>query len=454
MSAVDLKSLISSTKESGAKVAVLRDSKTLAVQITGYKEADGQLLAVGTDITTQKVVEVALISRLKPNGEKANRDMSDIKAVSPEGSVVLFQNCFQDGKTSVYTSYYAQTPHNVELKEGQDKSVAVLVGPARTIITDSGRVAVALYKIEEGQAVTGAEKAYTEAAKLFADGKSVYLRVRVDAEQDGQKYVNNEAFECYPVYDKVDIGGGVMRNEVNVEASVARLKESAINKHWIANYAAIKQAIGDGFNIDMMPVDLVWYGTARKNDGKEIPEVKRYALGERNGLFASAIEEFRTDGGDKVRKYNSVATNMIVPTMTLTDASGTRTMVLGANTLSTRPTFVQTHDLPIFIGGELAYQPSKDKSFTRIMKGDGTFTLPRAPEQQAAPVAKAEAVATEAPTKTVAEAVVPDAPEPEAVEMTGFDENMGEHNFEDIDLDSILSGMEEEVPAQAAAPKM
>lgn len=482
MKPVNLQDMIAKTKSIDAKNIILKESRTIPVLISGYVTENNQRLATGEDLTTGEQIKVSLVTKLNENGEKKQRDMDDIELVSPAGSTVVFQNCFADEKTQVITSYYAQTPQNVELKDGQKKQVDITVQPGRLIKSNTGRIAAAIYNVENGESVTNKDALLSKAAELFANGQSVYLRVRLDVEQDGAHLKQNEAFEFYPKYERITLKDGTIKNEVDVKSSVKNLSDSDFSQLWLDNLENFGDMLGNGIEIDMVPVELVWYGVARTRDGKDIPEAKRYGLGNNSGLFAAQIEQFRNEDGQSSRKYNTTLTNLVLSKMTLEDSDGSRQMLLGVSTLSTRPTFITSNELPFYCeqSGK-QYTPNPEKVFARLLKSDGTFALPKskdaAPEEakeqgktnsasaDELPAEKAKSPVKSAPKKESAiqapesaqqdQVVVSqeEFAEPTHVEthVEGFDENM---DFSDLDVDSILNEIDSEEVTQAVAQTM
>lgn len=463
----NLKDLLNKTKSAASKSMVLPESFTIPLVISGYKEENGEYYAKGTNFTNGQECTVKLVTQLKEDGTKRNRSMADIEEVSPVGSTVIFQSCFPDKDNSNrFTSYYAQTPHNIIEAEGQTKEVSILVQPTRLLKTKAGRVASVLYGVTEGQNATSQKEAYDAAAKLFGDKKGVYMRVRLNTEQDGETIEQNEAFEFFPVYDKaVDENGNTTSSEVNVEQSLRKITESTMGQLWLSQLDdGLKDYIGNGVDIDIMPMEILWSGVARIRDGKSIIEDSRFGLGKPNGLFASETEIFQDENNQKMRKYNNVATNMIVSKMTLTDASGERSMFLGASAFSTKAKFVNNHNLPIVVNGERKFMPAQDKFFIRNAKSDGTFEL----ERKEAPVAAVAAAPAEQNASTQVEVEAPvvaavEAPAAAEVEMDDIEIDLPAQDVQDdimqnmesdfggldIDIDDVLSDFD-----SAPAPTM
>lgn len=419
--------LLKNTQQERSVNAVLPPSRNIAMQITGYVEVGDTLIAKGVDLLTQKDIEVNLkVNTSKPVNENAvaPRTMADIKDVSPVGTIVQFNSCFEDkNKPSRYTAYQVRTPFNVIVAEGQKKHVNFNVTPGRLIQTQSKRWAAVTYDYRNGAALTSLEQTYEKAAQLFSEKKAVYIRVRVDSPAENLK--KNEAFEFFPVVESVTVEGGKKIGRVDVEASLNKIKSSVVHKYWLNELESLQEHLGKEVNIDLMPIDITWGSASARRENKKTIEQKAYALDKRNGFFSPEVKMITNSDGSPARYYDTVATNIMLAELVTTQDGQTIRTATSATALGTECNFTSISELPIAIDGRLAYQPDEQSIFRRRLTMDGTYArevkpaddltndkaqaAEKAPQAQA-PVSEAQALAHQDANDSLhaAELVVPD----------------------------------------------
>lgn len=396
-----LNALLKSTQSGRAVNGVLPKSRNLAMQVEEYVQVDGVLMARGLDLITQKKIEVELKVKAQDTqkeGSPAQRTMSDIRDVSPPGTIIQFNGCYEDkANPSRYNAYYAKTPYNVVVAEGQQKQVNFNVIPGRLIQTQSKRWAAVTYDFKNGSAINTMEQAYKDAAMLFADKRAVYIRVRVDSPSEGIK--KNEAFEFFPVVESVSVEGGKNIGVVNVEASLNKIKASVLHKYWLKELSELQGYLGKEVNIDLMPIDITWGSASARRENKLTIEQKAYGLDKRNGFFSADVKMITNNDGSPARYYDTVATNLMLAELVTQQDGNTIRTATSATPLGTECRFTSISELPVVINGQLAYAPAEESVFTRRLTMDGTY----AREAKSAPENKNEQAANAAPASNAAQ---------------------------------------------------
>lgn len=467
MSNAKLTELLKKSKNADGKAVASAQYKNIPVQITGYQNEGNDLVAKGINSLTNQEVTVSLRTYQVEEGKTPPRDMAAIKEVAPEGTIVVFERAFQDAKDpSKFVSYQARTPFNTRATEQYgSKEVELFVAPGRLIQTPGGRWGAVTFDYKNGMAMTSPSDVYEKASELFKDGRGAYLRFRVKNE-DGT--CENRSISIAPVWQTVDAGGGKKVSMVNVEASLQKLKESELCQMWLGNFDSIEENVGNDLFIDMMPTDMTWGGAAAFRDKKLAPEQRSYGLGKIKGFFSPEVRYSKDEDGTTSKIKDTVVTNMILAKQIAETADGKAITLTLASPLGSQANFTSIDDLPIIIDGEPAYMPSTDKIFVRVKKSDGTYTKPNAenPAKENQAAKNEDAAQAEVPSAEKAQDVdVPNIDDIDVDDMHIDDSHaptiseeeyaeqlaaMGDDAFaglEDISIDEILEGMQDEVPA-------